>query len=326
MCESAVKSLIYFHKGVDAETQWKKAVGALQKLSTRELAECWVSFANSIGEKESVVRNQVLLAHYKMIFKMALKQSAEHEGGIDLGPFAEIDSCLERSISLCRQFRDTVEKFDNFSRSLFVKIEENKTINKDDFGFIQRESPRSSPQLKEPDIPSTGPMHAISQPDIKPRLDGILAILTKQSAACVGLTTRVTAVEGRLDSMDAKLTTIIERLGAVQISVAQTGDDVIQAIHNDREIKIDALEKHLTDLVRGARNDIPRPDIQRPDIPRMSRPAATGHKPAGRASGPVAKSVSPPRTSPPRTWNPPGPIDHRREDNSLLGESMDDFC
>lgn len=311
---SVSKHLEYVRTDVDRLRSWDRAVEIMRTMSTLDIAKTWIEFSN-MKDTTGPIDLQVLLSQRKILLHAALFES--NSSGVAVcdssgGSNNLIENTLKKCIPLCEELKLAFTIIDDYK--IYHKINLGPAPQKYNADPIITDSAKTSSH----NTPSSTPV-----PPADPRLDQILSLLHTHSTACAGLAAKVVGMETHLASMDAKLTAIIERLGAVQISVAQTGDDVIQAIHNDRETKIDALEKHLTDLVRGARDDIPRPDIAepRPDVPRLSRPAATGHKPAGRASGPVARSVSPPRV-----WNPPGPVDYRRKDNSLLGEPMDDFC
>ena len=119
----AARNLLYFSSGgVDPKCDtvvWGKAVEAMESLSNRGLAECWLELSRSVAKESSCNTQQVLLLKLKVLFEMAMKESTPQNASAQ--PIGMINDTLERSILLAEQFWNLVHRVDELGKELRIK-------------------------------------------------------------------------------------------------------------------------------------------------------------------------------------------------------------
>ena len=59
-------------KNLEPESQWKRVVTSMQKLSNFEIAQAWVTLTSSINTQSGDAQSIVIHSQYKVIFDRAL--------------------------------------------------------------------------------------------------------------------------------------------------------------------------------------------------------------------------------------------------------------
>jgi len=356
----AARNLLYFSSGgVDPKCDtvvWGKAVEAMESLSNRGLAECWLELSRSVAKESSCSTQQVLLLKLKVLFEMAMKESTPQNASAQ--PIGMINDTLERSILLAEQFWNLVHRVDELGKELRIKYyaDSLEGMNVD----AGTPLPQRFSSFGGSDVDQMSE-HAASDrsPAVRGGGDEALRACCDKLAAMMqeagrrqmerldelerGVVGRLEAAfKGRIDELERGVVGRLEAALKGRMDELERG--VVGRLEAALKGRLDELERgmagRLDAAIRGATEARPAaadpPPVPRaPDSTTTVRPAAGGIRPAGyrTAAAPKAEpsrnSLSPEHSrgsivhEP--VFRPAGVVDYSRADNDIRRTDLQYF-
>ena len=327
----AARNLLYFSSGgVDPKCDtvvWGKAVEAMESLSNRGLAECWLELSRSVAKESSCSTQQVLLLKLKVLFEMAMKESTPQNASAQ--PIGMINDTLERSILLAEQFWNLVHRVDELGKELRIKYYADSLEGMN--GDAGTPLPQRFSSFGGSDVDQMSEHASDRLPAVRGGGDEALRACCDKLAAMMQEAGR--RQMERLDELERGVVGRLEAAFKGRMDELERG--VVGKLDAAFKGRMDELERgvasRLDAAIRAATEARPAaadpPPVPRAPDSTTVRPAAGGIRPAG------YRTAAAPRAEPSRTslspehsrgsivhepvFRPAGVVDYSRADNDI---------